>query len=86
MAEDGFREQQNPMYITKWKLRWRRDRFEWEKLLEEQMLNCISGVQWRYGSPDGWVWQKDDDQQHKVKTGYMILNGNNQAESMDIFN
>ena len=60
VAEVGIREQENSMDINKWNLVWRRDRFEWEKMLEEQLINCISEVQQRNGCQNGWACLGND--------------------------
>ena len=41
VEELGVEEQENPMHVSGWNLVWRRARFEWEKQLEEQLLNSI---------------------------------------------
>jgi len=41
---------------TTWNLNWRRERFKWEKHLEEQMLTLISNVKWDVKREDRLVW------------------------------
>jgi len=55
MANIGVGEQENPIHIAGWNLGWI-TRFEWEKQLEDQLVNNTLVVQRRIGSKDGWVW------------------------------
>jgi len=39
-----------------WNLNWCRERFEWEKHLEEKMMTMISNVKWNVNGQDRLVW------------------------------
>jgi len=68
-----------------WNLSWRRERFEWEKRLEEQMLALISNVKWDVRREDRLVWVDKDYQDYTVKSGYSILNGESLMQTLEIF-
>jgi len=64
---------------------WRRERFEWGKLLEEQLLNLISSVQWSTEGCDKMVWLGNEKQEYSVKVGYSMLNLEDQMLSLEVF-
>ena len=68
-----------------WKLGWCRERFEWEKQLEEQLLNMISKVQWNMEGQDRPVWVGDDKYEYTIKSGYSILNNEDLMHSSKVF-
>lgn len=43
-----------------WKLGWRREKFEWEKHLEEQLMAMISKVKWNKEGKDRLMWAGND--------------------------
>jgi len=45
--------------IWKWRLRWRRTRFEWESLQEEKMLRLISTGFLNKETQDRQLWEGD---------------------------
>jgi len=59
---------------SSWNLCWRRERSEWEKLLEGQLLGLISSVQWNREGQNRLKWIGDDQQVYTAKSGYSILN------------
>jgi len=67
-----------------WNLSWRREKFEWEKHLEEQMLAMISNVKWDVRKEDKLVWVGEDHQDYTVKSGYSILNGESLLQTSKI--
>jgi len=70
---------------TKWNLSWRRERFEWEKHLEEQLLTLISNVLWDDRREDRLVWVGEDTQEYSVRYGYIILNSEYSMQSSEPF-
>jgi len=70
---------------TNWNLCWRRERFEWEKHLEEQLLTLISKVLWDDRREDRLVWVSKDTQEYTVRSGYSILNGEYSLQSSELF-
>ena len=67
-------EDNRPSRCTTWNLSWRRERLDWEKNLEEQMIAMISNVKWEVRGQDRLVWVEEDLQKYTVKSGYSILN------------
>jgi len=70
---------------TNWNLCWRRERFEWEKHLEEQLLTVISNVLWDVRREDRLVWVGEDNQEYIVRSRYNILNGESSMQSSASF-
>jgi len=70
---------------TTWNLSWRRERFEWEKHLEEQMLTLISNVKWDVRREDRLVWVGEVTQEYTVRFGYNILIGESFMQSLVSF-
>ena len=68
---------------TNWNLFWRRERFEWKKHLEEQMLTLISNVLQDARREDRLVWVGEDTQEYTVRSGYSILNGEYSLQSSE---
>ena len=56
-----------------WQLLWRRHMFEWEEVLRQQLVNLISSVEWKIGEPDGWVWERGNQNEYNAKLGYEVL-------------
>ena len=72
-------------HCTKCNLCWRRERFVWEKHLEEQLLTLISNVLWDNRREDRLVWVGEDTQEYSVRSGYSILNGEYSMQSSESF-
>jgi len=72
---------------SRWCLGWRRETFVWDKLEEEQLLAMISNVRWRLSDQDRLVWVGDSDsnQEYTVKSGYSVLNKEDQMQVSEIF-
>jgi len=70
---------------TTWNLSWRRERFEWEKHLEEQMLTLISNVKWDVRRFDRLVWVGEATQVYSVRSSYSILIGESSMQSSESF-
>jgi len=68
-----------------WNLNWRRERFEWEKYLKEQMKTMISNVNWNVNGQDRLVWAGDENQEYTFKFGYSILNSEDLMQTSEIF-
>jgi len=68
-----------------WNLSWRRERFEWEKHLEVQLMTLISYVKWDVRSMDRLVWVGEATQVYSVRAGYSILNGESFMQSIVSF-
>jgi len=72
---------------SRWCLDWRRERFVWEKLEEEELLAMISNVRWHLSDQDRLVWVRDSDnnQEYTAKSGYSVLNKEDQMQVSEIF-
>jgi len=70
---------------SSWNLSWRRERFEWEKHLEGQLLGLISSVQWNKEGQNRLKWIGDDQQVYTAKSGYSIVNMEDQMSSLECF-
>ena len=57
-----------------WNLGWHRERFAWEKCLEEQLLDKISKIHWSSEDKDRLILVGKDEQEYTVKSGYSVLN------------
>jgi len=68
-----------------WKLGWRRERFEWEKQLEAQLVDTISRVHWNLKGIDRLMWVGNDQQEYIVKFGYSILNKDDLMQTCEVF-
>jgi len=68
-----------------WNLGWRRERFVWEKYIEEQFLDKISKVQWNMDGKDWLIWVGNDEQAYTVKSGYSVLNKEDLMQSCEMF-
>jgi len=66
-----------------WKLGWRRERFVWKKKEEETMLAMISKARWRVEGQDRLVWVGDGQQEYTVKSGYSVLNMEDQMQASE---
>ena len=56
-----------------WRLRWRRARFEWEKSMEADLMNLITGKIANKESEDSIVWSGDTEGIFSVKSAYLTL-------------
>jgi len=56
-----------------WKLLWRRELFEWEKELQEQLLLILNTTQWKRNGSNDWIWGKEEGNSYIVKSGYALL-------------
>jgi len=55
-----------------WNLLWRRDLFEWEKDLQQQLLLILNTAQWKRYGLDEWVWRKEEGKGYTVRFGYAL--------------
>ena len=49
-----------------WNPGWRRERFVWEKCIEEHLLDKISKIQWNSEGKDRLTWIGKDEQEYTV--------------------
>jgi len=68
-----------------WKLDWHRERFEWEKQLEAQLVDTISRVRWNLEGIDRLMWVGNDQQEYTVKSGYNVLNKEDLMQTFEVF-
>jgi len=71
-----------------WNLGWRRERFEWEKHLEVQMLAMISKFQWAIEGQDRLLWVGNNQNVYTVKAvkyGYSVLNKEDLMHNPEVF-
>ena len=59
--------------VWQWKLRWRRNRFEWEVPLETEFGMLISRVTVKKDEQDKQVWRRDESGNFTVKSAYKCL-------------
>nr|KYP35451.1 hypothetical protein KK1_043519 [Cajanus cajan] len=56
-----------------WHLRWRRNRFEWEIPLEQQLLRQINSRIFNSSQCDSWSWVAESSGMFSVKSAYQII-------------
>nr|KYP59667.1 Putative ribonuclease H protein At1g65750 family [Cajanus cajan] len=56
-----------------WHLRWRRNRFEWEIPLEQQLLRLINSRIFNSSQCDSWSWVAESSGMFSVKSAYQII-------------
>jgi len=59
--------------VWTWRLRWRRVRFEWESLQEEDILRYISTGSLRRETKDLQTWGGDPTEEFSVRSAYDYL-------------
>jgi len=59
--------------VRRWSLTWRRSIFEWESLLESELVNHISRVSFRKDEEDTQTWKSDEYGCFSVKSAYELL-------------
>jgi len=64
--------------VWRWSLRWRRERFEWESMLEEELFRNreVKDIQ---------VWGSDDSGLFLVKSAYGVLASHARGRHNDLF-
>ena len=67
-----------------WNLAWCRERFVCEHK-EKLMLAMISRVRWCVGGQDRLVWEGDGQQEYTIKSGYNVLNKEDQMQTSEVF-
>jgi len=68
-----------------WNLGWCRERFVWKKYEEEKILTTISKVHWGTEGQNRKVWAEDDQEVYTVKSGYKVLNKEDQMQTSKVF-
>jgi len=68
-----------------WNLDWRRERCEWEKRLEVQLLDMVSRVHWSIEGQDGLLWEGNNQKAYTVKFGYSVLNREDLMHTPEVF-
>lgn len=61
--------------MWQWELNWRRPILERELNIVEELLNLVSNYPLVGGTPDSWVWTKEEGSIFSVKSTYLILQG-----------
>ena len=69
----------------KWKLLWRRELFEWEKELQQQLHSILSTAQWSKNGLDAKVWVLDDRLGYTVRSGYALLEREGNSKTKEVF-
>ena len=59
--------------VWRWSLTWRRSRFEWESLLESELVNYISRVSFRKDEEDSQIWKSDESSCFSIRSAYEFL-------------
>jgi len=68
-----------------WNLDWRRERFEWEKQFEVQLLDLVSKVHWTIEGHDRLLWEGNDQKVYTVKSRYNVLNREDLMHTSEVF-
>jgi len=71
--------------IWRWSLTWRRSRFDWESLLESELVNLISRVSFRKDVEDTQVWKSDEFGCFSVKSAYEFLAKSEVGSQKEVF-
>jgi len=68
-----------------WRLSWRRSRFAWESVMEEDLLNLIIGKSLCKDRKDALIWNEEQDGVFSVKFAYLVLCSQANNDLQDIF-
>ncbi|XP_068504626.1 uncharacterized protein [Phaseolus vulgaris] len=68
-----------------WRLRWRRIRFKWEKSMEVDLMNLITGKIVNKDYEDSLVWSEDNKGVFSVKFAYLTLCNSSNGASYNVF-
>ncbi|XP_068483406.1 uncharacterized protein [Phaseolus vulgaris] len=71
--------------VWRWTLSWRRDRFEWEKELETELVTHISSVCVNKEQSDVRVWGNDENGCFTVKSAYLCLASTDGGRQSEVF-
>jgi len=71
--------------VWRWSLTWRRSIFEWESLLESELVNHISRVSLRKDVEDTQVWKSDEFGRFSVKSTYEFLAKSERGSQKEVF-
>ena len=66
-------------------LLWRRELFESEEELKQQLTNLVTIVQWKKEESDGWIWDGKDSSTYSVQLGYKTLKEEHQSPQCEWF-
>ena len=69
-----------------WQLRWRRVRFAWEVVQEEEMVSKISMYSFNRSFQDRQVWSGESSGEFTMRSTYEFQVARNSGESHDLFN
>jgi len=72
-------------YGWHWNLNWRRGRFQWESVMEEELLSILSTGVLHRGSKDFITWRGDAKGVFSVKSAYSILVDQRNGSDNDVF-
>ncbi|XP_068504370.1 uncharacterized protein [Phaseolus vulgaris] len=70
----------------RWRLRWRRARFEWESSLEADLFTLLSGALMRRNDVDVQVWGKEEPGLFSVNSAYECLAKQSRGTQSDVLN
>jgi len=56
--------------VWRWRLQWRRDRFEWEAEMEGKLMECITKVPMKRDSNDTFEWGDEAFEKYTVNSTY----------------
>lgn len=70
----------------RWKLEWRREWFEWEKVLLTSFMQVLLSVSLRRDRKDGWTWNNNPTVPYSVKEAYGCLLLGQDPPEADVFN
>ena len=70
----------------RWRLTWRRARFEWESSLEADLFTLLSGALMRRNYVNVQVWGKEEPGLFSVNSAYECLAKQSRGTQSDVFN
>jgi len=56
-----------------WRLLLRRSWFEWEKFMEEELINLLKGFRMYKDKIDEWIWKVNLLRKYYVKSAYRVI-------------
>ncbi|XP_068484993.1 uncharacterized protein [Phaseolus vulgaris] len=69
----------------RWRMRWKRDRFEWESSLERDLIALLSGVTLKKNVQDIQVWGKEVPGLFSVNSAYECLAKHDRGNQSEVY-
>ena len=68
-----------------WQLAWRRQFFEWEKSLADQLSQFLLKARVASGEVDSWIWKEGGTQSFLLNSAYNLVRKDSEVNSSPIF-